>query len=192
MEIEKNDDVEETLDLPEVKEGEEDTTDWKAEAQKLREKAIRQRERTKELKKRATDAEAKMVELAKGVEPNAPKSDLDENALDYLDLKGITESEDVDIVRNVVKRTGVTVREALKDEYVKSKLEANKKAREVKDAVPSSSRRSGGGDTNSLELAIAAYEQSGYTKLPDDFDLRSKVVNAVAARTSRNSPPWRR
>src|SRR3990167_4304082 len=54
---ENHNEVEENLDLPEVKEGEEDTTDWKAEATKLKEKAIRQRETTKTLKQQVKDLE---------------------------------------------------------------------------------------------------------------------------------------
>ena len=50
-EVEVEAEVEETLDLPVVNEGEDDTTDWKAEATKLQNKAISQRERTKTLKK---------------------------------------------------------------------------------------------------------------------------------------------
>lgn len=183
--------VEETLDLPEVEEGQEDTTDWKAEAQKLREKAIAQRERTKSIKARAKEAEAKLAEVSGTRTESTKTSTLDETALDYLDLKGISESEDIKVIEGIIKKTGMTVREALKDDYVTTKLAANKSAREVKDATPSSTKR-GGSQTDSLERAIAKYEASGLKSegLPEDFTLRAAVVNAMAAKQDSNKPSW--
>lgn len=182
-------DVEETLDLPEVEEGETDTTDWKAEATKLREKAIAQREKTKSFKTKLKEKDEAIAALA-GKKADAPKTDvLDETTLDYLDLKGITESEDIKVIESIVKKTGMSVREALKDDYVTGKLTANKAARELRGATPSSTRRSGG-NTDSLEVAVARYKASGYKELPTDFKLRSAVVNAVADETDSNRPPW--
>lgn len=189
---ESNDEVEETLDLPEVEEGEEDTTDWKGEAQKLRDKAIAQRERTKSLKQQLKDKETAIAALA-GKKPEPSKTgELDETALGYLDLKGISEAEDIKVIEGLIKKTGMTVREALKDDYVQSKLTANKAAREVKDATPSSTKRTGSSGGSDLATAIAKYEQSGYSPdtLPTDFKLRAAVVNAVANATKTNKPAW--
>lgn len=186
--------VEETLDLPEVPEGEEDTTDWKAEAQKLRDKAIAQRERTKSYKTKLAEKDAAIAALATGskkVEPSKA-GELDETALDFLDVKGVTEADDIKVIEDIVKKTGMTVRQALKDEYVVGKLAANKASREVKDATPSSTRRAGGNQGTDLAASVAKYEQSGFDAktLPDDFDLRSKVINAVAAKQNTNKPGW--
>ncbi len=189
------DDVEETLDLPaEPAEGEEDLTDWKAEAQKLRDKAIAQRERTKSLKQQLKDKVNAIEALAttqKKAEPTKT-GELDETQLDYLDLKGISEAEDIKIIEDIVKKTGMTVRQALKDDYVIKKLEANKATREVKDATPGSTKRAGSGQTDSFELALAKYKQSNFDpdSLPSDFTLRSKIVNAIAEETSPNKPGW--
>lgn len=193
----KNEDVgaevEETLDLPaDPAEGEEDTTDWKAEAQKLRDKAISQRERTKSLKKELADTK-KAVEVVAGsakVQSQPKTGELDETTLDYLDLKGISEAEDLSIIQRHVLRTGETVRQALKDDYVQAKLKANQDNREVKAATPSSTKRSGSGQTNDLAIALAKYEQSGMKDLPTDFELRRQVVNAMEAKTSSNKPSW--
>ncbi len=184
--------VEETLDLPVVVEGEEDATDYKAEALKLRDKAIAQRERTKALKKELADTR-KAVEIAAGVKKESPvkTGELDETQLDYLDLKGISESEDLKIIERHIKNTGETVRQALKDDYVVKKLEANKSQREVKEATPSSTKRSGSGGGNDLAIALAKYEQSGLKELPSDFALRSAVVNAMAHKMNPNKPSWR-
>ena len=181
--------VEESLDLPEVKEGEEDTTNWKEEAQKLRDKAISQRERTKALKQELKDAK-KAVELIKKPEPTPTKTgELDETALDYLDIKGISEAEDIKVIEDIVKKTGMTVRQVLKDEYVQTKLTANKAKREVENATPSSDRRGGGGNqSDDLASAIAKFEATG--KLPEDFALKSKVINATVAKSDSNKPSW--
>ena len=182
--------VEESLDLPEIAEDQEDTTDWKAEAKKLQDKAIAQRERTKALKAKAKDAEAKLAELAKNfVKPSElPKTgELDETQLDYLDLKGITEDEDISVIRKVMKNTGDTLRQVLKDEYVVTALKANKEARENKAATPSATKRAGA-QQDSLEAATAKYERDG--TLPADFDLRKKVVNAMYLKKKGNAPAW--
>jgi hypothetical protein len=195
--MEKNEgtvEVEENLDLPEVVEGEEDTTDWKAEAQKLREKAIAQRERTKALKGELKEAKAKAESTpAPKTTQNASKADgLDETALDYLDVKGVTDTQDIKVVEDIVKKTGMTVREALKDDYVVAKLAANKAARDVKDAMPSGTKRSGGNQGVDLSSAVARYEASGYDAktLPDDYVSRTAIINAVAAKHGTNKPAW--
>ena len=187
--------VDVNLDLPEVKEGEEDTTDWKAEAQKLRDKAIAQKERTVQLKQRAKEAEAKLVELAKGStkgDTTSKADGLDETALDYLDVKGVTDRDDIKVVEDIVKKTGMTVREALKDDYVVAKLAANKATRDLKDATPSGTKRSGGNQGTDLQTSIAKYEASGYDEktLPEDFAQRTAIVNAVAKKNSTNQPAW--
>ena len=181
--------VEENLDLPEVQEGEDDTTDWKAEAQKLRDKAISQRERTKTLKKDLADARKAVGVVAGSKEtPSQPKTgELDETQLDYLDLKGITDSEDIAVIQKVIQKTGQTVREALKDEYVITKLASLKAERDVKAAIPSSTRRSGI-QTGDIASAVAKFEATGV--LPDDFELASKVTDAVTAKGNRNKPSW--
>lgn len=191
-ENEVHEEVEETLDLPEVEEGQEDTTDWKAEATKLREKAIKQRETTKSIKAKLAEKDAAIAALAGGKKADVSKTgELDETTLDYLDLKGIVEPEDIKVIEIIVKKTGMSVRDALKDDYVTTKLATNKANREVKGATPSSTRRSGA-STDTLEIAVARYKASGYKELPSDFKLRSAVVNAVSQETDSNQPAWRR
>ena len=173
-----------------------ETTDWKAKAQEIeqkrREDGIRSRERTKALKEKLLEAN-KAVESAKAPKQtqNPSKAEgLDENALDYLDVKGISEDEDLKVIEDIVKKTGLTVRQALKDDYVQAKLEANKAKREVKEAIPSNTKRAGGNQGSELATAIAKYEQSGYKDLPKDFALRSAVVNATANKLNPNKPAW--
>lgn len=158
-----------------------DTTDYKAkldEAQGQLKRALKQLEKSKIEKKVEEKLQQKQGEL-------------DETQLDYLDVKGITEQEDIDVVESIVKKTGMTVRQALKDDYVIGKLEKLKAAREVKEATPSATKRGGSGGGNDLALAIAKYEQSGYKDLPSDFKLRSAVINAVTEKSDPNKPSWR-
>jgi hypothetical protein len=153
---------------------------------------------TPEQKKARLERQLKKVRKELGEEVDEPKvletkpDGLDETQLDYLDLKGITDDNDIAVIESVMKRTGMTVREALKDEYVMQKLEASKKQREVKSATPSSTKRSGGQQSSDLDLAVAKYESSGYNPetLPNDFALRSQVINAIAMKESPNKPSW--
>jgi hypothetical protein len=165
-----------------------DDTDWKAEAIKARRMASRYRNQA--VKAKEVKVEKPAESKPEAAIPSQEAGKLDQNALDYLDAKGITEQEDIDIIEAVAKRTGKTAGEALKDDYVVSKLSANKQKREVQNATPSSTRRSGQAQTDSVEHALAEYERSG--KLPDSFELRTKVVEAKAAKQSDTVPPWRR
>lgn len=168
-----------------------DTTDWKAKAeeleQKRREDGIKQRERSKALK--AQIAEFKTKEVAPKPEPKPATGELDDTQLDYLDLKGITEEEDIEVIQKVMLKTGQTVRQALKDDYVTSKLKDLKAARDVKDATPSSTKRSGN-QTNNLDYWKNKYEQTG--ELPTDFETRSAVINAKEAQGDVSKPKWQR
>lgn len=176
------DDLEDdTLEDISEEDEEDDKTDYKALAKKNA--GIAKRALTKLKKANEPKEEPKVAKT----EPKAQTEGLDETQLDYLDLKGITEDEDVQVIESVVKKTGMTVRQALKDEYVVKKLESQKEQREVKDATPSSTKRTGqtGG---TLEAAIAKFERDG--TLPDDFKLRSEVVNAVVDKKNGNKANW--
>lgn len=128
---------------------------------------------------------------AKPTEVEKPKAtgELDDTQLDYLDLKGITADEDIEVIQKIMSKTGQTVREALKDDYVISKLKALKAERDVKNATPSSTKRSGG-QVNNLDYWINKYDQTG--ELPPDFETRSAVVNAKEKALSASVPTWRR
>ena len=154
-----------------------------------------QEESAAELKARLRRAEAKIERMKINSEANKKvekilekkTGELDETQLDYLDLKGITEEEDIKILARHVQRTGETIRQALKDEYVQAKLEANAKAREVKSATPSATKR-GGNQVNDVASAIARFEQTG--ELPADYKLRSEVVNAITDKAQNKRPAW--
>lgn len=188
MDEQKNDTVVEEAEEAETPEADlTPETDWEAEAIKAR--GIAQRLRTKLTKATEKKRVETVAEPVREVVRNT--GELDETQLDYLDLKGINDDDDIKLIEGIVKKTGQTVRQVLKDDYVKTKLESSKTAREVKNATPSNTKRAGSGATDSLELAIAKYEQSGGKDLPEDFDLRTKVVNAVVEKGNPNKPSWR-
>ncbi len=151
---------------------------------------------TLEQRRARLQRELKKTEKKLGIEPEAKKpapskketSGLDDTQLDYLDLKGISDQEDIDVIEKIMTRTGQSLREVLKDDYVVSKLDANKAAREVQNATPGSTKRSNAASSDNVALAVARFEKDGV--LPDDFALRSKVVDAIEARTNNNAPSW--
>lgn len=188
-EIETNDGAEDIVE--EI----EDTEEAEVEAPELEEpKAEKPKETPEQAKARLERQLARInkklgADEPKKAESKAPsKTDgLDDNALDFLDIKGVSEAEDIKVIETIVKKTGMTVREALKDEYVVAKLEANKKARDVKNATPSGSKRATA-TSGSLEAALAEFERT--QKLPDDFELQSKVIDAFTAKSGANKPNW--
>jgi hypothetical protein len=131
--------------------------------------------------------ESKPAPVEPPKKPEAQQANLDETQLDYLDLKGITDPDEIDVIQKVIAKTGQTVRQALKDDYVTSKLSAIRQDKEVKNATPGASRR-GGDQTSDLASAVAKFDQTG--ELPNDFELRSKVINAKVDRENTNKPFW--
>lgn len=123
------------------------------------------------------------------VAPQNATGELDETQLEVLDLRGISETEDIEVIQKVMAKTGQTLRQVLKDDYVVSTLKAQKDARAVQNAMPGNSKRSGGA-TQGFDAALAKFDATG--ELPSDFALRSAVINAKVDRESATTPPWHR
>ena len=124
-------------------------------------------------------------------EASKPKTgELDDTALDYLDLKGVTESEDIKVVEDIVKKTGMSVREAIKDDYVQAKLKVNKDKRDVQAATPSSTKRGSPSVTDSEDYWYAKYESEG--KLPEGMPkgMAEKVVNRRMSSSDPRKNPY--
>lgn len=129
----------------------------------------------------------------KTVKSETPKTgELDDTQLDYLDLKGITEDEDIAVIKNIMKKTGQTVREALKDDYVIAKLKDLKVARDVKTATPSSTKRSGQQATDNEDYWFQKYEASG--ELPNGMPegMAIKLINRKANQDDVRKPRFAR
>ncbi len=122
--------------------------------------------------------------------PAPPPSELDETQLELLDFKGINEQDDIDVIQKVMKNTGQTLRQALKDDYVVNKLAALKADRDLKAATPSSTKRGSAGHVDDFDKAYDKFERTG--ELPKDFELRSRIVDAKERKEGNQSPPWRK
>jgi len=125
-------------------------------------------------RKRAEKAETELKKLKNGGKDRVPNKDgqgiseedtaritRSEERSERAALRsmGITHADDIEYVRKAATRLGIDVEEAATDEFVKSKLDRMKAARDTKDATPQPNRRSGA---------------SRSTKLPDF----SKMSNA--------------
>jgi hypothetical protein len=166
-------------DIPE--DSDDDQTDYKALAAKNA--GIAKRALTKLKKANEPKPEPKVAKP----EPQAQTDGLNEAQLDFLDVKGYSDAEDIKIIERHVQRTGETVRQALQDDYVISKLKALKDQRDVKDATPSSTKRTGN-TSGTLEQDIARFERDG--TLPDDFTRASAVTNALVDKSNSSKPRW--
>jgi hypothetical protein len=58
--------------------------------------------------------------------------ELAESQLEFLELKGISDEDEVEVIAKFVAKTGQTVRQALRDDYVQTKLTAIKADKAVK------------------------------------------------------------
>jgi hypothetical protein len=122
--------------------------------------------------------------------PPAKTGELDETQLDYLDLKGVTDQDEIEVIRQVIAKTGQTVRQVLKDDYVQSKLTAIRQERAVKDATPSGTKRGGSNVSDDENYWYQKYEQEG--KLPEGMPsgMAAKLVNRRAAKDDPRSEPF--
>jgi hypothetical protein len=177
--------VEENLDLPEIIEGEEDTTNWREEAQKLREKAIAQRERTKTLRDQLKEAKA----LAEKKPESKPESKPDESRLleklEKMSLRsaGITSPEDIELARNTAKKWNVDIDDVLADEDFQVKL---KRQQDARANVEATSNVRGSGGTSSAkdtpEYWIAKGTPPSRSEVPDR-KARAKIARAFMENT---------
>lgn len=119
-----------------------------------------------------------------------PTGELDDTQLDYLDLKGISEDEDIAIIKSVMSKTGQTVRQALKDEYVIAKLKDLKVARDVKTATPSATKRSGQQSSDNEDYWFQKYEASGELPKGMPAGMASKLVHRKAAQDDVHKNPF--
>lgn len=109
----------------------------------------------------------------------APKSkkqsdEFDEAQLAYLAVKGIESDEDIDFAKDMQKRTGLPLRELVKDDYFTTKLNARKEARTIAEATPSNSKRGTGRTNDPFDVEYANYQKTG--KLPTDRKMAERVI----------------
>ena len=118
------------------------------------------------------------------------KKGLDDTQLDYLDLKGITEQEDVDLIQSVMEKTGKSLRDTLKDPYVASSLDAAKKERAVLAATPSGTKRPGQSVIDDVDFWYSKYSQKW--ELPANLPkgMAAKLVDRRYEAENPNTEPF--
>lgn len=142
------------------------------------------------LKKEIKDLK-KSVDKPKEETPQSkPTGELDDTQLDYLDLKGITEEEDIAVIQSIMRKTGQSLRETLKDEYVTSKLKDLKVSRDVKNATPTATKRSGQDASNNEDYWFQKYEAAGELPKGMPNGMAIKLVNRKAAQDDVRRNPF--
>lgn len=183
-EIEKVDGVEtentaEVVD--EVEETQEESTDTPDEVvaekpQKESDESRRgrlQRELTKLNKKLGIENESKSSK--------SKKSDgIDYAQEAYLLANGIKEADEIELVQERMSNTGKSLKEVLASKYLQEDLKELRDAKSVKEALPSSSKRSNTSARNTVEYWIGKLDSDKNASLLDipDVKLRRQVVNA--------------
>ena len=187
MEIKNDIDIKEE-DLKEEdfssEELESEDVDWKAKAQEL--KGIAKRRATQLGK-----AKAKLTEYAN--QPPEPKeakpqdkpvlqsNEPDYARLAYLETKSINHPDDQKIVQDEAVRLKLPLTDILAMEHIKSRLEANKDARNAQAGMPKGKGRSGGVTQNDVEYWLAKGETP-----QGDQELAEKVIDARMGKEKQN------
>ena len=155
-------------ELPEVEEGEEDNTDWKALAKKNQ--GIAKRYQTK-LEKAKDKAKAKKeVKKPESKEEKTDGFDYAQKA--FLKASGIKSSE-FDFIEAKMTETGKELDDLLESNYFKSELKELRDLKASEDAIPDGTKRSTQTPKDRVDYWIAK------GKLPpaDQPKLRQEVVN---------------
>src|SRR3990167_8052504 len=191
--IQANHESEESFDLPEVKEGEDDSTDWKAEAIKLKEKAIRQRENTKTLKQQIKDLEQYKPKPQDKIDSKKSDEKLLER-LDKLALKtaGIKEADEVELYNKWKDQTGREADEITENKIFQSELTDLRTARANQAAtsnIQGEQGESGVKNTPDYWLAKATKGDDGKIRLPDENPKEpySKILDKLAEKETGSS-----
>jgi len=135
----------------------EDDTDWKAQA--LKYKAILDRNKNK-----ATTIK----------EPNAKSNDLGYDVKAFLTANGLKGSDEYKLAQDFAKNTGKTFDQVVENKYFLQELEEFREVKKTGNSVPKSRGKTSNMSSDSLEFWLA----KPFGELPNDFELRKKVVNA--------------
>ena len=190
---ENHNETEDNFDLPEVEEGQEDSTDWKAEAEKLKEKAIRQRESTKTLKLQIKELEQYKPKPQDKIENKKSDEKLFER-LDKLALKtaGINEADEVELYNKWKDQTGREADEITENKIFQAELTDLRIARANQLAtsnIKGEQGESGVKNTPDYWLAKATKGDDGKIRLPEETpkELYPKILNKLAEKEQGSS-----
>jgi len=168
--------LEDPEDAPEVKDGEEDKTDYKALA--LKNAGIAKRNKTKLDKFKLAQAKKD------GKQEGKKEAEIENKGLDYgqkafLKANGI-EKEEYDLVQEVMASTGKDLESVLESKYFQADLKEFRDQKATKGATPDGSKRSTNTSHDSVDYWIDRKDDKGNLMLPpaDQRKLRTDVVNA--------------
>lgn len=119
-------------------------------------------------------------------EEKAPKSnDLDYGAKAFLVANGIKGAKETALVEEYIAQTGKTLDDILENKHFKNDLADLRESTASENALPKGNRRSGSPAKDDVSVALAKFKQSG--ELPESFDLREKVVDAMLKQDKSNA-----
>lgn len=163
----ENHDVEDTEDNSGNDDNQTDTTDWKSEA--LKYKAILDRNKNKQPR---TESKTN----------NSGELGLSEKS--FLIVNGIKGSDEMKLVKDMMRESGKDLETVIESKYFKSELEEMRALRETANANPTGSKRSGQSSADSVDYWIA----KGELPPASNPELRRQVVNARLKKSESNSP----
>lgn len=172
MTNEHEEDINVITDIVEVKDGEVDKTDWKAIALAKDEEARKAFGMATRYKTKA----GKVVE--KPVDKPADQSqsnELDNGTIALLNVNGIKDTAELDLVKKIVKETGRPVSEVIGSKYFQAEL---KDLRESVAADGAASAKGGQRNGNAARDTVDYWIAKGELPPRDQEELRRKVVNA--------------
>lgn len=107
---------------------------------------------------------------------DAPSGELSEIDELRLENKGITDPKELEIVKNAVSKGGMTVKEALQDDFVMGRIQAARQEKKVEEATDLSGK--GGSESSSTEDAIIReFKKTG--QIPDK-EGATNIISAAA------------
>lgn len=177
MENQNEDDVVVNPEIVEVKDDEgNDTTDWKAEALKLKELALKNQSIAQRYK-------TKIEKLKEKPEAN-PAKDAKTDGIDYaqeayLIAQGIREADERELLTDRMKNTGKSLKEVLENKYFQQDLEGLRSDKATKLATPSSNNRSSTSVRDTIDYWKTKIDAGKATLLDiPDVKLRRDIVNS--------------
>lgn len=147
----------------------EDSTDWQARAREL-EGRLKRAE--KKLSRNDNDSPSKPSKTG----------EFDYGQKAFLVANGVKSSDEMGLVKDIMKDTGKSLDQVLESKYFTKELEELREARKTSNAIPSNSKRSNNTSRDSVDYWLAKGE------LPEDRELRSKVVKAKWQKSSSVNP----
>lgn len=129
-------------------------------------------------KKLGLEAKSEKTETVKNTPTDKP-SEFSDGQLAILRADGIKRKDEIALVQEYVD-TGKKLLDVLENKHFLNDLKDLRETRESTDAVPKGKGRTAQTGTTDLDLAVAKFNETG--ELPEDFTLRTQVVNKLAER----------